>query len=197
MTPTDDLRRTIEAHLDQLEREAVALHAALEALGEAGTDADGSSRSAPDGAASRGGAAQRDGTAARHGAAPRDGAVRPDSDPRRRRRSPRTRRGHRAAPTEAVPAAKLLALLGGGGPLSTTELSERAEGDRGQVFGLLRELEDGGHVRRSGERRSTRWHLVTDEDRIARRAAELEAVSRGGTAAGTPTPDGAEPDPRG
>jgi hypothetical protein len=38
----------------------------------------------------------------------------------------------------------------------------------------LRELERAGEVRSAGERRGTRWTLVTDEDRIAQRVAELE-----------------------
>ena len=49
----------------------------------------------------------------------------------------------------------------------------RANGDRDQVLTLLRELEAAGRIRRTGQRRSTRWHVITDEDRIRERAAEL------------------------
>jgi hypothetical protein len=42
----------------------------------------------------------------------------------------------------------------------------------------LRELEKTDQIRRSGQRRGTRWHLITDEDRIAARAAELAAQSK-------------------
>jgi len=40
----------------------------------------------------------------------------------------------------------------------------------------LHDLEAAGQVRRSGARRSTVWQLITDEERIAQRAAELERL---------------------
>ncbi|MFZ0975819.1 MAG: hypothetical protein WAN22_26585 [Solirubrobacteraceae bacterium] len=43
---------------------------------------------------------------------------------------------------------------------------------------LLRDLETGGRIRRTGQRRGTRWHAITDEDRIRERAAELEATRK-------------------
>jgi hypothetical protein len=46
------------------------------------------------------------------------------------------------------------------------------------VLSLLRELEAAGRVRRTGQRRSTRWHAFTDEDRIRERAAQLAARSK-------------------
>ncbi len=58
--------------------------------------------------------------------------------------------------------------------MSTADLAVQTGGDRHQLLTLLRELEAAGQVRRSGERRSTRWHAITDEDRIAARVAELE-----------------------
>jgi hypothetical protein len=73
-----------------------------------------------------------------------------------------------------VPAGKLQALLIGSGGMSTGDLVDQTGGDRQQVLTLLRELEAAGEVRRTGERRGTRWHAVTDEDRIAARVAELE-----------------------
>jgi DNA-binding IclR family transcriptional regulator len=77
-----------------------------------------------------------------------------------------------------VPAGKLEVLLAAGDGVTTTALAEQTNGDREQVLTLLRELEAAGRVRRSGERRSTRWHAITDEDRIQQRAAELAAQSR-------------------
>ncbi len=58
--------------------------------------------------------------------------------------------------------------------MSTSDLAVQTGGDRQQLLTLLRELEAAGQVRRSGERRNTRWHAITDEDRIAARVAELE-----------------------
>jgi predicted transcriptional regulator len=77
-----------------------------------------------------------------------------------------------------VPAGKLVTVLAAGDGLSTAELADQTGGDRQQLLTLLRELEASGQVRRSGERRNTRWHAITDEDRIAARVAELEAQSR-------------------
>lgn len=61
--------------------------------------------------------------------------------------------------------------------LTTGALAKEAEADRDQVLTLLRELEAARRVRRTGQRRSTRWHAVTDEDRIRERAAELASRS--------------------
>jgi len=62
--------------------------------------------------------------------------------------------------------------------LSTGAIAEQGNADPAQVLTLLRELEKGGQVRRTGARRGTRWHLITDEDRIAERAAELASRSK-------------------
>jgi len=62
--------------------------------------------------------------------------------------------------------------------LSTSAIAEQGGADSSQVLTLLRELESAGQVRRSGQRRGTRWHLITDEDRIAQRAAELASRSK-------------------
>jgi len=39
-------------------------------------------------------------------------------------------------------------------------------------------LESAGRIGRTGQRRATRWHAITDEDRIRERAAELEATRK-------------------
>jgi hypothetical protein len=46
------------------------------------------------------------------------------------------------------------------------------------VLTLLRDLEKRARVRRTGQRRTTRWHAITDEDRIRERAAELASRGR-------------------
>lgn len=79
----------------------------------------------------------------------------------------------------AVPAERLELLLSDAGGLTTTALADRANADRDRVLALLRELEAAGRVRRSGQRRATRWHAITDEDRIRQRAAELAALAKG------------------
>jgi len=80
--------------------------------------------------------------------------------------------------TKVLAADQLEAILGESvDGLSTAVIAEHAGADPSQVLALLRELEKGGRVRRSGARRGTRWHLVTDEDRVAQRAADLASRS--------------------
>jgi hypothetical protein len=98
-------------------------------------------------------------------------------EPRRVLRGARPRKAGRRR-HEVVPAGKLTALLDGSAGMSTSELAKATNGRPGQLLAVLRELERTGQVRRTGERRGTRWHLITDEDRIAARAAELAAQSK-------------------
>jgi hypothetical protein len=58
--------------------------------------------------------------------------------------------------------------------LSANAIAEQTGAGYNPTLKLLRELEAAGQVRRSGSRRTTVWRLITDEDRIAERAAELE-----------------------
>jgi hypothetical protein len=101
-----------------------------------------------------------------------------DAEPPVRPRRSRAKRAPRRAGAEIVPAGKLTALLGASDGMTTAQLADAANGKPDQVRILLRDLEAKQQVRRSGVRRSTRWHLITDEDRVAARAAELRALSR-------------------
>jgi hypothetical protein len=56
-------------------------------------------------------------------------------------------------------------------------LASRAEVSETKVRDRLRELERVGEVRNSGSRRTSRWRLISDEDRIAERAAEIARAS--------------------
>lgn len=60
--------------------------------------------------------------------------------------------------------------------LSANAIANRAGAGYSRTLKLLHELEVAGEVRRSGSRRSTVWRLITDEERIAERAAELERL---------------------
>jgi sRNA-binding protein len=97
--------------------------------------------------------------------------------PRRVRREPTARKTARRA-GEVVPAGKLTALLDGSAGMSTSELAKATAGRPDQILGLLRELEKTDQIRRTGQRRGTRWHLITDEERIAARAGEIIARSK-------------------
>ena len=83
----------------------------------------------------------------------------------------------RGAP-DGTPADRLESLLSESGGLTTAALADRANANRDQVLRLLRELETAGRIRRTGQRRATRWHAITDEERIRERAAELEATRK-------------------
>jgi predicted transcriptional regulator len=78
----------------------------------------------------------------------------------------------------AIPADRLESLLSENSGLTTSALAEKTHGNRDHVLRLLRELETAGRVRRTGQRRGTRWQTITDEDRIRERAAELEATRK-------------------
>lgn len=120
-------------------------------------------------------------TAAREALIERHAREASESSSRRpgsRRGASRRRRARSAQAREVVPAGKLELLLSNSGDSTTTALAERANAERGQVLTLLQELEAAGRVRRMGQRRGTRWRLITDEDRIEQRAAELAARSR-------------------
>ncbi len=75
---------------------------------------------------------------------------------------------------QAESLARLLADTPAG--LSANAVAQRAGAGYGRTLKLLHELEAAGQVRRSGARRSTVWQPITDEDRIAQRAAELERL---------------------
>jgi hypothetical protein len=79
---------------------------------------------------------------------------------------------------EVAPADKLTALLHGSAGMSTSQLAKATNGRSAQILAVLRELEKTDQIRRTGQRRGTRWHLITDEDRSAARAAQLAAQNK-------------------
>jgi hypothetical protein len=87
-----------------------------------------------------------------------------------------TRRRRAGAAIGAETLERLLADTSAG--LSASAIAQQAGAGYDPTLKLLRELEAAGRVRRSGSRRSTVWRLITDEERIAERAAELERRSR-------------------
>jgi hypothetical protein len=89
----------------------------------------------------------------------------------------RARRRSAGLAHQAVPVGKLTAILADSQGMRTRELATATNGDPAQVLVLLKEQESAGRVRRTGTRAATRWHVITDEDRIAARAAELASRS--------------------
>jgi hypothetical protein len=92
----------------------------------------------------------------------------------RRRAAATTTPGKRVSSLSAEQLEQLLA--GAGSGLSAGAIAEQAGVGYSRVLARLRELEASGRVRRTGSRRSTLWRLITDEDRIAQRRAELERL---------------------
>jgi hypothetical protein len=108
--------------------------------------------------------------------APRDdGSDRTPKRATRKAASKATQRRRAGVAVRAETLEHLLADTSAG--LSANVFAERAGAGYNPTLKLLRELEAAGEVRRSGSRRSTVWRLVTDEERIAERAAEHERRS--------------------
>jgi Winged helix-turn-helix DNA-binding len=131
--------------------------------------------------------------------------VTPPAKPARRRRPPASAA---AGPTRSKPAQSVAATAPKARAKKPSPRSRRRELQPGEVEGLLRESGDGlslvalarrvgvseakvsdrlrslersGEVRRSGPRRTSLWRLITDEERIAERAAELARVAQSKT----------------
>lgn len=92
-----------------------------------------------------------------------------------RRRAPRKGRSKRAPSRLPETVEQILTESDG---VSAPALADQAGADRDQVLTLLRELETTRRARRSGQGRGTRWHLITEEDWIRERAADLAARSK-------------------
>jgi hypothetical protein len=180
MTRMENIIASIDERLRSLDEEIRTLTAALVALD--GRDVPGTSerRRRPAERVTRG----HDVTAAPATPEPvRDGveeACREISAPAPETSRARAKRARRPKPgsVEVVAASQLEALLSENGGMTTSVLADRVDGRREQILAALRGLEASGRVRRSGRRRSTRWHAITDEERIEKRAAELAARSK-------------------
>jgi hypothetical protein len=94
--------------------------------------------------------------------------------PRRRASVPRTPRKPAVSSLSADQLERLLADAGSG--LSAGTIAEQTGVSYSRVLAQLRTGEAAGQLRRTGRRRSTLWSLITDEDRVAARAAELERL---------------------
>jgi hypothetical protein len=154
MPSIDELRDSIEARLAELHTEVIALENAQAALhGEQGDSDTSANSEAPTKPAHSGRRPAASG--ARNG--------------RAARRRPRQ-------PTAALRAGDVEAMLRDADQgLNAATIAKRSNAGYNQVLDLLRKLERDGQVRRTGSRRTTLWHLISDEERIAKRAAELEA----------------------
>jgi hypothetical protein len=193
MPSLEQIRESIEARIGELRSEVTALQAARAAL-----HSNGASR-ARSGPAGAGGAVtepkrRRSSTSASEATAtatPADPPPGPTPAPAKseaptrtvaRSRKPRTaadsKPTSRRKPVAVLLAGTLEAMLRDAeNGLNAVAIAKQARARDTQVRDLLRELERTGRVRRSGAGRASRWRLITDEERIAERASELEALS--------------------
>jgi hypothetical protein len=106
-------------------------------------------------------------------------STRPAPAPARRSTGRGTRRRAPRRAAKPAPEGKLHELLAATDGLSTAALAEQANSEPAAVLPLLRGMEAEGRVRRTGQRRGTRWHAVASEEEwLAQRAAELAGRSR-------------------
>jgi hypothetical protein len=193
MPSLDEIHESIEARLSQLEEEIASLEAARAALNGSNARTTSARNAAARTATkrskhARAASSAREQTNVTQPATDTTSAVAAagggeatttrtatNATPARRTRRSSGKRSKRA---EVLLAGKLEALLGESeSGLSVAAIVERSGARDAQVRDLLRELDGTGRVRRTGAGRGTRWRVVTDEERIAERAAELAARS--------------------
>ncbi|MFZ0385286.1 MAG: hypothetical protein WAL22_06475 [Solirubrobacteraceae bacterium] len=58
------------------------------------------------------------------------------------------------------------------------EIRSQVTGSDNQVLKVLKDLESAGKIKRTGQRRATKWHRVTDNARPAARSANRRAAGR-------------------
>jgi hypothetical protein len=158
------LGASIDRRLDTLNAEIDQLEKARHALEKAGRNGDGPAAPVSSPAPERNGAAQAAERPARPSRPTRPRAT--GSRPSRRKPSP-------LRPEDLE---RVLATTAEG--LSASAIADAAGAEYQTTLKLLRDLEASGQIRREGTRRSTRWRLITDDERIAARAAELERLVR-------------------
>ena len=190
MPSSEQIRESIEARLGELRTEMTSLEAARAALQTNGA-LRGRSRPAGAGSVARKpkrrrspvSASEVTPTAAQADPAPAAPATsEPSTKPAARSRKPRipleSKPATRRRPVAVLLAGKLEAMLRDAEDgLNAVAIAKQARARDTQVRDLLRELESAGRVRRTGLGRASRWRLITDAERIAERAAELEALS--------------------
>jgi hypothetical protein len=194
MPSSEQIRESIEARLGELRSEMTSLEAARAALETSGASRARSTPAGGAGAAVRKPKRRRPSTSASAapakstpadpppGPTPAPAPNEPSTKPVGRSRKPRMPTGSkpttRRKPVAVLSAGELEAMLrGAGNGLDAVAIAKQASARDTQVRVLLRELESTGRVRRTGAGRASRWRLITDEERIAQRTAELEAVS--------------------
>jgi hypothetical protein len=187
MSDLDQIRESIEARIVELKDEITALEATRVALNakRAGRTTPAPSTKHPgrhrNPTAASNGSSTAAATETSDGAAPDVASVAaqeaPARSPKPRRRT-QTKSSKSQKRVEVLLAGKLEAMLREAEDgLSAVAIAKRSNAGYEQVLDLLRHLESTGQIRRTGSRRTSLWRLITDEERIAARVAELERLS--------------------
>jgi hypothetical protein len=172
MSDSQEIAVAIGARIAEARAEIASLEGAISALTGAATAAGTQPAAAPPGRTApgrtaRGSRRRRSST----GSAPRSSELAgvADAAPVRATRSRSSRRSSRSTGSTIEEL-----LRGAPGGLSAAALAKRTGLSYARVTARLRDLAQEGDVRSSGARRTSLWHWVTQEQRIAERAAELE-----------------------
>jgi len=106
-----------------------------------------------------------------------EGSVESTPAPARGRRSPRTRatrprtsNGRSAGKVALTPDVVVKLVTPEGVP--AREIRSQVNGSDNQVLKVLKDLESEGKIKRTGQRRATKWHLATENGSSATRAAK-------------------------
>jgi hypothetical protein len=106
-----------------------------------------------------------------------EGSVETSATPPRARRSargrtsrPRTSNGRTAGKVALTPDVVVNLVTPEGVP--AREIRSKVNGSDNQVLKVLKDLESEGKVKRTGQRRATKWHRVTENGRSAARTAK-------------------------
>ena len=184
MSQIDQLVESIDARIVEVKNEIAALHAARAALRNETATSKPPADSVKETPPSRRRRTQKATSNVANAETPASAgadldaaetASKPTGPPKPRSRQPAASEKS----VEVLLAGKLEAMLRESQDgLSAITISKRSNASYKQVLDLLRELEQTGQLRRSGSRRTSLWRLITDEERIAERAAELERVSK-------------------
>jgi hypothetical protein len=195
MPSLEQIQESIEARIGELRSEMTSLQAARAVLDTNGAPRARSGRAVASGTATKSKRRRSSRSASQESAAGANGEAAPaavsgsapaSSEPSTKATatSPGQRSRTQSRPAkpkrlvEVLLAGKLEAMLRDAEDgLNAVAIAKQANARPTQVRDLLRELEVAGQVRRTGAGRASRWRVVTDEERIAKRAAELEARS--------------------
>jgi predicted transcriptional regulator len=179
MQPTQELVESIDGRIAEAIQEIAALEAARAALVASAHVTSARAKATP--ATRRTSKPPTNGAApelnaANDGTAPADASNARSTPAKARKPAPRKRRAKAKRPGQVLLAGQLEAILRESEDgLSATAIAKQANARYSQVLDLLRTMEAAGGVRRTESRRTSLWKLITDEEQIQARAAELES----------------------